>query len=158
MKLNRALSKVTVLVRGVARDFAQVHRSNSTLTLLLNAILARITVDADAVVQPCFDYLLILPSFFTGEVHAAYWLKGSYAPASENTTLRNRQNPSISINDYCHYQCRPRLGVVTLPILPIDKLLLPTGKQLFFVTDFPKLPWESFHGYAKKNKRISHDN
>lgn len=65
MKLNRALSKVTVLVRGVARDFAQVHRSNSTLTLLLNAILARITVDADAVVQPCFDYLLILPTVFS---------------------------------------------------------------------------------------------
>ena len=146
MKLTRALGKVTVLVRGVPRDFSQVHRSNSTLTLLLNAILARITVDADAVVQPCFDYLLIVPTvFFTGEVHAAYWLKGSYAPASENTTLRNRQNPSLSINDYCHYQCRPRLGVVTLPILPIDKLLLPTGKHLFFVTYFPKLPWESFH-------------
>ena len=29
-------------------------------------------MDADAVVQPCFDYLLILPTvFFTGEVHAA---------------------------------------------------------------------------------------
>lgn len=159
MKLNRAVSKVTVLVRGVARDFAQVHRSNSTLTLLLNAILARITVDADAVVQPCFDYLLILPTVFSLVRYTRRTgLKGSYAPASENTTLRNRQNPSISIDDYCHYQCRPRLGVVTLPILPIDKLLLPTGKQLFFVTDFPKLPRESFHGYAKKNKRISHDN
>ena len=65
MKLNRAFGKVTVLVRGIARDFSQVHRSNSTLTLLLNAILARITVDADAVVQPCFDYLLILPTVFS---------------------------------------------------------------------------------------------
>ena len=65
MKLTRALGKVTVLVRGVPRDFSQVHRSNSTLTLLLNAILARITVDADAVVQPCFDYLLILPTVFS---------------------------------------------------------------------------------------------
>ena len=65
MKLNRALGKVPVLVREVARDFSQVHRSNSTLTLLLNAILPRITVDADAVVQPCFDYLLILPTVFS---------------------------------------------------------------------------------------------
>ena len=84
----------------------------------------------------CCSAMFWLPSdpsdsFFTSEVHVAYWLKGSYAPASENTTLRNRQNPSLSINDYCHCQCRPRLGVVTLPILPIDKLLLPTGKQLF---------------------------
>ena len=69
MKLNRALGKVTVLVRGgggVARDFSQVHRSNSTLTLLLDGILGRITVDADAVVQICFDYFLILPTVFSG--------------------------------------------------------------------------------------------
>ena len=65
MTLNRALGKVTVLVRGVARDFSQVHRSNSTLTLLLNGIPARITVDTDAVVQLCFDYLLILPTVFS---------------------------------------------------------------------------------------------
>ena len=151
MQLNRALGKVTVISQGVARDFSQVHCSNSTLTLLLNGI-------------PCgllwkwmllFSHVLItfwsFRQFFTGELHAAYWLKGRYAPASENTTLRNKQNTSLSIDDYCHYQCRPRLGVVTLPILP-------TGKQLVFVTDFPKLPWENFHGYAKKNKRISHDN
>ena len=65
LEVNRALGKVTVLVRGVVRDFSQVHRSNSTLTLLLNGILARITVDADAVVQLCFDYLLILPTVFS---------------------------------------------------------------------------------------------
>ena len=33
VKLNRALGKVTILVRGVARYFSQVHRSKSTLTL-----------------------------------------------------------------------------------------------------------------------------
>ena len=65
MKLNRAVGKVTVLVRGVAREFSQVQRSNSTLTLLLNGTPARITVDADAVVLLCLDYLLILPTVFS---------------------------------------------------------------------------------------------
>ena len=133
MKLNRALGKVTVLVRGVARDFSQVHRSNSTLTLLLNGIPARITVDADAVVQLCFDYLLILPTVFS---LVRYTQRSGFKVATPLLvkilyTLRNRQNPPLSINDYCQCQCRPRLGVVTLPILPIDKLLLPTRKQLF---------------------------
>ena len=146
MKLTRALSKVTVLVRGVPRDFSQVHRSNSTLTLLLNGIPCGLLWMRMLLFSPVLITFWSFRQFFHWwGTRGDYWLKGSYAPASENTTLRNRQNPSLSINDYCHYQCRPRLGVVTLPILPIDKLLLPTGKQLFFVTYFPKLPWESFH-------------
>lgn len=82
-------------------------------------------MDADAVVQPCFDYLLILPTVF------------SLVRYTRRTGLKVTKILLCEIDKILHYQLtiiaiiNVGLGVVTLPILPIDLLLLPTGKELF---------------------------
>ena len=47
-----------------------------------------------------------------------------------------------------------QIVALTIAILPMDKLLLPMGKQLFLFDRFPR---GNFHGYVKKNKSITHD-
>ena len=83
-------------------------------------------MDADAVVQLCFDYLLILPTVFS--LVSYTWRTGLKV-----ATLLLVKILLCEIDKILHYQLtiiaiiNVGLGVVTLPILPIDKLLLPTG-------------------------------
>lgn len=89
-------------------------------------------MDADAVVQPCFDYLLILPTVFSLVRYTRRIRTGLKV-----TTPLLVKILLCEIDKILHYQLtiiaiiNVGLGVVTLPILPIDKLLLPTGKELF---------------------------
>ena len=50
------------------------------------------------------------------------------------------------------------IGAVTLAIYPWVNGCCPRGSNFLCATDFPrvKLPSGNFHGYVKKNKRISH--
>lgn len=87
-------------------------------------------MDADAVVQPCFDYLLILPTVFS-------LVRYTRRTGLKVTTPLLVKILLCEIDKILHYQLtiiaiiNVGLGVVTLPILPIDLLLLPTGKELF---------------------------
>ena len=86
-------------------------------------------MDADAVVQPCFDYLLILPTVFS-------LVRYTRRTGLKVTTPLLVKILLCEIDKILHYQLtiiaiiNVGLGVVTLPILPIDLLLLPTGKEL----------------------------
>ena len=152
MKLNRALGKVPVLVREVARDFSQVHRSNSTLTLLLNGIPCGLLWMRMLLFSPVLITFWSFRQFFHWwGTRGDYWLKGSYAPASENTTLRNRQNPSLSINDYCHYQCRPRCGHIT--DFTHWQIAVAHGEGTVFVTYFPKFALGKFPWIRQKEQK-----
>ena len=87
-------------------------------------------MEVDAVVQPCFDYLLILPTVFS-------LVRYTRRTGLKVTTPLLVKILLCEIDKILHYQLtiiaiiNVGLGVVTLPILPIDKLLLPTGKELF---------------------------
>ena len=49
------------------------------------------------------------------------------------------------------FLCAVKYKLATLPMG-----CCPRGSNVLCVTDFPtvKLPWENFHGYVKKNKKI----